>query len=82
MQDVTFEVSLNNDGSRKATITTYGSKGATVSVREFYRKGAEMAPGKKGINLTPEQWSVLCAVSIIKETAVVALAELRNGWRG
>ncbi|KAM3964099.1 LOW QUALITY PROTEIN: single stranded-binding protein c31A [Aphomia sociella] len=33
-----------------------------IDVREFYEKGGELLPGKKGISLTPEQWRKLLSL--------------------
>lgn len=33
----------------------------TVSVREHYQKDGAWMPGKKGLNLTPEQFGTLCS---------------------
>jgi hypothetical protein len=31
-----------------------------VDVREYYQSDGEWKPGKKGINLLPDQWDILC----------------------
>lgn len=59
----TFELSKN----RRVTVRSF--KGKTyVDIREFFQKGDEWAPGKKGISLSPEQWEKLLEhVDDIKE---------------
>lgn len=45
----------------------------TINLREFYEKGGEMLPGKKGISLTPEQWAAVVAAAPAVEAALAAL---------
>lgn len=40
------------------SISHFNSK-VYVDLREYYEKDDEMLPGKKGIMLTPEQWTEL-----------------------
>ncbi|BDA42711.1 probable RNA polymerase II transcriptional coactivator KIWI [Coccomyxa sp. Obi] len=51
-----YEVELS--AQRKLRVRLVG-KNYCVDLREFYQKDGEDAPGKKGINLKPEQWEAL-----------------------
>eukprot|EP00854_Cymbomonas_tetramitiformis_P007741 gene7741-9207_t len=53
-----FLVSLS--ATRKVTISEYGGK-LMVDLREYYGKGDDLKPGKKGITLPPAQWEILKA---------------------
>ncbi|KAI1609194.1 transcriptional Coactivator p15-domain-containing protein [Exophiala viscosa] len=52
-----WELSKN----RRVTISDFKGK-ALVNIREYYQKDDEWLPGKKGISLTIEQYSVLIGV--------------------
>lgn len=46
------------DRFKRATVREFKGK-IYVDLREFYDKGGEILPGKKGISLKLEQWSML-----------------------
>jgi len=47
---------------RKVTVEAFKGR-VYVGIREFYEKDGELLPGKKGINLTPEQFESLLTYS-------------------
>lgn len=49
-----FELGKN----RRVSVSTFKGK-VLVDIREMYDKGGVMAPGKKGISLSTEQWKML-----------------------
>ena len=51
-----FELKLSS--TRKVTVGTYRGE-VRADVREWYRKGEELLPGKKGMSLTASQWTIL-----------------------
>jgi len=56
LRDVTWSRELG--GNKRVSLSQYKSS-HYVNVREYYERGGEMLPGKKGLNLTLEQWSQL-----------------------
>ncbi|KAF5836365.1 transcriptional Coactivator p15-domain-containing protein [Dunaliella salina] len=55
-QDMSYNLYLS--GKRKVSLSQF--KGKTyVAVREFFLKDNQEMPGKKGLNMTPEQWDIL-----------------------
>ena len=59
-QDDSIHIPLG--GNRRASISTFNGK-MMVDLREFYEKDGKMLPGKKGISLPPDQWTILTAVA-------------------
>ena len=51
-----FELKLS--GTRKVSVGKYRGE-IRADVREWYSKGAELLPGKKGMSLSPAAWGVL-----------------------
>jgi len=51
-----FELKLSS--TRKVTVGTYRGE-VRADVREWYQKGVELLPGKKGMSLTAPQWTIL-----------------------
>ncbi|GAB7341232.1 hypothetical protein MBLNU457_7511t2 [Dothideomycetes sp. NU457] len=60
-----WEISKN----RRVAISEFKGK-QLIMIREYYEKNDEMLPGKKGISLTPEQFSALIEVLPQLETAL------------
>lgn len=55
-----YSVSTSLSSKRYAGVRTF--KNATfVDVREFYEKDGQLAPGQKGLSMTPSQWQTLTA---------------------
>ncbi|CAL8467636.1 g7174 [Coccomyxa elongata] len=53
-QDATFDL------SNRCQVTVRAFRGnPLIDIREFYDKDGELAPGKKGIALTKEQWGIV-----------------------
>jgi hypothetical protein len=51
-------LSIPLSSKRFATVRTYKGK-VLVDIREFYDMDGKLAPGHKGISLTPQQWATL-----------------------
>ncbi|XP_052746661.1 RNA polymerase II transcriptional coactivator-like [Bicyclus anynana] len=48
-------------GNKQVKIRQFKGK-VYIDIREFYEKGGELLPGKKGISLTPELWRKLLSL--------------------